>query len=136
MPGHGGRPWPPVSVTVSSNPAAALHLASSLPADPPAATRMGARGRRHVWCHRSYERLAASVKARYLALVPPGGPGAPRRGVDRERPREYPSGRWTGNPPALVDCARILAYTIPLPCRLPPARISGVSFHLGGRVFA
>jgi len=50
-------------------------------ADPSEARRMGAKGRRHVRSHRSYERLAGSVEARYLALVPPGRPGnPPRRG--------------------------------------------------------
>jgi len=50
---------------------------AGLLADPQAARRMGARGRRHVRSERSYERLAGSVEARYLALVPKGGPGAP-----------------------------------------------------------
>jgi glycosyltransferase involved in cell wall biosynthesis len=50
---------------------------AELLADPPAARRMGAKGRRHVRSHRSYERLADGVEARYLALVPKGGPGVP-----------------------------------------------------------
>lgn len=41
-------------------------------ADPPAARRMGARGRTHVRAHRSYEKLADAVEARYLAIAPSG----------------------------------------------------------------
>ncbi len=54
---------------------------ASVLADPASARRMGARGRRHVRAHRSYEKLAQAVEARYLALVPEGGSG-PLGGVD------------------------------------------------------
>ena len=83
---------------------------AGLLADPPAARRMGARGRRHVRFHRSYERLAGSVEARYVALVPPGGPGVPPgAGLTGSGRGSTLRAAGPGFPPAPVDCARIPA---------------------------